>query len=403
MSDATPDETEAAARAVLDEIAALQQRLRALEVGSRRRTTRRRRRVVTIASLSHARDRAVRCHVSWAATAPGPYHFGNLSVSGSIAKVDVVDKLGTRVGVQTLSGYAPDPTTASTTVAPTTAAPRTTTTRTTAPPTTTTRTTAPLTTTTRTTAAPVTTTTRTTVPTGTKPLGVAGSWTLRFSDEFSGSALDTSKWATTSLAESDGHQGNPNNQQLEWNQGSNCSVGNGALTITAKPDNITSASGHHYNWSSCLITSAPSYSFTYGYVEERAQFPVKKGFWPGFWTFGALGTNVGAQETDVYEYFSDNHTRLYLISHATGGGSCIMSLPFDPAAGMHTYGADIQASGTTWYVDGVKACTAPGHPTQPANIISNMFVYSGNGNGNLQPVAGTVERKTVDYIRAWQH
>ena len=70
---------------------------------------------------------------------------------------------------------------------------------------------------------------------------------------------------------------------------------------------------------------------------------------------------------------------------------------------MHTYGADIQATGTTWYVDGVKVCTAPGHPTGPANIISDMFVYSGNGKPNLQPLPGPVEHKTVDYIRAWQH
>ncbi len=240
-------------------------------------------------------------------------------------------------------------------------------------------------------------------PASPAPVGVPGTWSLKFADEFSGSALDTTKWATTSIAESDGHQGNPGNQQLEWNQAQNCTVGSGALTMTAKPDNITSPSGKHYNWSSCLITSAPRYAFQYGYIEERAKFPAQKGFWPGFWTFGVPPNSPGAQETDVYEWFSDNHSRLYLDAKTAGGTGCIITLSFDPSVAMHTYGANIQATGTTWYVDGVQVCTSPGHATGPANIISNMFVYSGNGKLSLQPAPGSVEHKTIDYIRAWQH
>ena len=232
---------------------------------------------------------------------------------------------------------------------------------------------------------------------GTNPLGAPGSWSLAFSDEFSGSALDTGKWATKSSAEGDGGQGNTGNQQLEWNQPSNCSVSGGALTMTAKPDSITSPSGHHYDWSSCLLSSTPSYAFRYGYIKERAQFPTQKGFWPAFWTWQAPSVNQWV-ETDAYEYYSDNHTRLYLTQHSGSGGGCNITLPFDPTTGMHVYGTDIEPTGTDWYVDGVHVCHTGSTSAGMTNIIDDMFVYS-----VIPPAPGTVAHKTIDYIRAWQH
>ena len=246
-------------------------------------------------------------------------------------------------------------------------------------------------------AAPVTTTTTTAPAVSSVPLGVAGSWRLLFADEFSGSAVDTSKWAFTSSAEADNGQGNKGNQQLEWNQAANCSVGNGALTITAKPDSITSPSGVHYDWSSCLITSSPSYAFQYGYIEERAKFPAQAGFWPGFWTWQVPGLNQWV-ETDAYEYYSDNPSRLYLTQHSGSGGQCVVNPGFDPSGGFHTYGVDVEPTGTTWYLDGKAVCSVAGTAGGMSNIITNMFVYS-----QLPPAPGTVAQKQVDYIRAWQH
>lgn len=228
------------------------------------------------------------------------------------------------------------------------------------------------------------------------PVGASGTWKLKFADEFNGSALDMSKWATKSSAESDNGQGNKGNQQLEWNQASNCSVSGGLLTITAKPDSITSPSGQHYDWSSCLITSSPLYAFRYGYIEERAKFPAQTGFWPGFWTWQAPGVNQWI-ETDAYEYYSDNRTRLYQTQHSGTGGGCTPTLPFDPSAGFHTYGVAIESTGTTWYVDGQRTCKVSATSSGMTNILSNMFVYS-----QIPPAAGTVATKQVDYIRAWQ-
>jgi beta-glucanase (GH16 family) len=222
-----------------------------------------------------------------------------------------------------------------------------------------------------------------------------GLWTSTFADEFSGTTLDPSKWATKSFAESDGQQGNAGNKQLEWNQPQNCSVANGTLTITAKPDNITSPSGHHYDWSSCLVTSTPSYSFQYGFMEERAQLPSLGGMWAALWTWQIPGLAKHI-ETDAFEFYSNNHNNLDLTQHTKTFGVCHYAPPFDPTTGFHTYGVDIEPTGTTWYVDGTSICTVPGTSTGLANIIADLFV-----SADRPPVAGTVEHKHIDYIRAW--
>ncbi|MBE1565280.1 beta-glucanase (GH16 family) [Nonomuraea africana] len=236
-----------------------------------------------------------------------------------------------------------------------------------------------------------------------EPVGPGGRWTLTFQDEFDGSAVDGSKWQFRSTAESDWSDkpygtGNPNSKQLEFDQPGNCSVAGGALTITARPDSVRSESGHRYRWSSCLITSSgpQGYAFRYGYVEIRATLPSPRGFWPSFWTWQASGQRQQT-ETDVFEYFSDNHRHLYLSWHWDGDKGCTHKPDFDPSAGMHVYGADIGESGTDFYIDGVKACHAAGSPPSVVNLVVSNFVYA-----EVPPAPESVGHMTVDYVRAWQ-
>jgi beta-glucanase (GH16 family) len=229
-----------------------------------------------------------------------------------------------------------------------------------------------------------------------KPLGVPGNWTYTFGDDFTGPVAWGTRWADSSSAEADNGHGNKGNQQLEWNRKANCSTANGVLSLTAKPDNITSPSGQHYNWSSCLLTSSPSYAFRYGYIEIRAQLPSPKGFWPAFWTWQADGNNRWT-ETDVFEFYSDNHSRLYLSQHSGAGGGTVYTMPFDPTTGFHTYGADIAPDGTRFYVDGQLVHTAAGTSTGLTNIIVDNFVYS-----KIPPAPGTTGVLKVDHVRAWQ-
>jgi len=229
------------------------------------------------------------------------------------------------------------------------------------------------------------------------PTGQEGGWEMAFSDEFDGSALDTSRWDDHSSAEPDEGRGNLGNQQLEWNQSANCQVGAGALVMTAKREPVTSSGGTRYGWTSCLITTAHSYTFEYGYLEERAILPGPRGFWPAFWTWQAKGVEQHT-ETDVYEYYSDNRERLYVTQYSGNGGRCEWHPPFDPAQDWHVYGVAIEPSGTTWYVDGAQICHTGATSDGPTSIISNLAVYS-----KIPPAGSTNEAtKRVDYIRAWK-
>jgi beta-glucanase (GH16 family) len=230
-----------------------------------------------------------------------------------------------------------------------------------------------------------------------RPVGQQGDWKLAFSDEFQGTSLDRSKWADRSSAEADDGHGNPDNEQLEWNQAGNCAVSGGELVMTAKRQDFTAPSGAHYDWTSCLLSTEPSYAFQYGYVEERAVLPAQKGFWPAFWTWQAADARSPV-ETDVYEFYSSNRHELRLTQHSGRSGSCRWQPSFDPAAGWHTYAASIEPSGTVWYVDGAEVCRTGATSDGSANIISNLAVHAPE-----PPAAGTTTAvKRVDYIRAWQ-
>jgi beta-glucanase (GH16 family) len=229
------------------------------------------------------------------------------------------------------------------------------------------------------------------------PVGQSDGWELMFSDEFDGTALDRKRWADHSSAEPDMGRGNPGNQQLEWNQEANCTVRDDELLMTAKREGFTSPSGNRYDWTSCLITTTPSYDFQYGYIEERSILPAARGFWPAFWTWQARGVDQHT-ETDVYEFYSDNHRRLYGTQYSGQRARCDISPPFDPTAQWHVYGVAIEPSGTTWYVDGKQVCTSAATSDGSTNIISNLAVYS-----KIPPDASTSSAtKHVDYIRAWQ-
>lgn len=254
-----------------------------------------------------------------------------------------------------------------------------------------------------TTAAPTTTTvpstTTTARPTGTGPVGVSGTWISTFGDEFNGTSLDRTKWNTFGSWETlDGGRWNPGNGELDYKtDGQNMSFANGVATFQSRRE--TSAEPNA-QWTGAQLGSKQA--FTYGYIETRAQFSPTTGIQPALWTWGAPGTNASAQETDGYEFYGDNHTWLYLNSHATGGGGCTIHLAFDPTVGMHIYGTDIESTGTDWYVDGVHVCHAPGHPTQPWNIVDYSVVLASSRAPTVSP-STTHAEYFADYVRAWSH
>jgi beta-glucanase (GH16 family) len=218
-----------------------------------------------------------------------------------------------------------------------------------------------------------------------------------FADEFAGGALDTAKWADQSTAESDDGHGNLPNRQLEWNQAGNCVVTGGQLAMTARRAAFVARSGARYAWTSCLLSTTSSFAFRYGFIEERAILPWQAGFWPAFWTWQPPGIDRQI-ETDVYELHTRDPRELLLTQHSGSGGGCQWRPGFDPTTGWHTYGAAIEPTGTTWYVDGTPVCRTAATSDGAATLVTNLAV-----DGNAPPARSTrTAVKLVDYVRAWQ-
>ncbi|SFQ53740.1 Glycosyl hydrolases family 16 [Amycolatopsis arida] len=226
------------------------------------------------------------------------------------------------------------------------------------------------------------------------PSGAPGaSWPVTFADEFTGDRVDRTKWTIYSDAEADRCLGNKGNQQLEWHTWDALAVGGGVLTMTARRNNPEPG----YEWSGPLITTGqacgrePERSFRVrpgDYVETRLWLPDARGFWPSTWTWNGDGSN----EQDTYEFYSDNHHRLYFTNHYRGRTGCAYDAPVDLTKDWHTIGEQLGPDETIWYLDGREVCRGGPYAGEGA-LLLDMFVYA-----RIPPTV-TEESMRVDYVR----
>lgn len=228
-----------------------------------------------------------------------------------------------------------------------------------------------------------------------QPVGVSGTWSLKFSDEFNGSRLDTSKWRPNWLGGSDSTVTKPvNTAEVSCYDPKQVGMGNSVLTLAAEARPCLASNGTTYNYASGMIQSYGHYQFTYGYLEARmwlqsdaAGTPLD---WPAFWSNGT-GTWPTTGEIDVMEVLG---THLCYHFHYSGGapGSCpTVATP----GGWHTFGANWQPGSITFYYDGrqVGQITA-GVTSAPMYLIAQLAI-----SGSRVSVPAKTQ---VDYIRVWQ-
>lgn len=115
-----------------------------------------------------------------------------------------------------------------------------------------------------------------------------GGWILVWSDEFNGTALDTSVWNYDI-----GNNGNGNigwgNSEAEYytDRPQNVRVENGKLVITALQESYGGQ-----NYTSGRINTKGKYSFKYGKIVARIKLPYAQGMWPAFWMLGNSYANT---------------------------------------------------------------------------------------------------------------
>ncbi len=131
-----------------------------------------------------------------------------------------------------------------------------------------------------------------------------GRYRLVWNDEFTGNALDTSKWTYRTETAANG--------QRYTDSTRNTYVSGGTLKQVVQRD--FDDEGNPLYTCSQLDTSK-AMSFVYGYAEIRVKLPVGRGVWPAFWgNYSKLSTNA-FQEIDIFEQFSGNDRRIAFNLH----------------------------------------------------------------------------------------
>lgn len=120
----------------------------------------------------------------------------------------------------------------------------------------------------------------------------AGSWTLKWRDEFNGTSINTSKWGYGQLPWGGYHH---NGQYGSYVTAADSYVSAGQLVLRCRYDANWGFGG--YQWSQGFVWSKQW--FNYGYFEIRAKYPKGKGVWPAFWML----SGGWPPEIDIAEYF----------------------------------------------------------------------------------------------------
>lgn len=235
-------------------------------------------------------------------------------------------------------------------------------------------------------------------PVGLQPLGVPGSWTLDFQDEFNGSSIDQSVWQILDPALPWNAMGTFANTgdfgNVTWRQ-QNLSVGNSILTCT-----LDTAASVQYGGGIVSLGAQK-----YGYFESRLQFI--SGF-PAWWVVNhRIGTDptpqdpaVSGTEMDIAEstpFFGTPQTVQNAV-HWNGYGAGAQSSLHNTSVtdgGWHTFGMWWTSTFTKFYTDGVLDRTFTTAVSQ--DQVSEYMVL----NNAYWPGGQTAGTANFDYVRHW--
>lgn len=253
---------------------------------------------------------------------------------------------------------------------------------------------------------PIPTQTPTLIPGQPLPNGnLARNWVLKFSDEFDGTTLDTTKWDTCynwgCLIDS--------NNEMECYMPENVIVGEGMVRLMAEKRQVTCLNHSQQvtqGYASGMIQSNGHFDFSYGFVEARTRGTQGKGLWPALWT---IPSDLSwPPEIDILEIIGHGPTVAHLTYHYTFGGvETGMGESYDGpdfSADWHTFGVYWQPDAIRWYIDGVERF----HFTETKYITGvKMYVIANlavGGNWPGAPSDSTVFPNyfDVDYYRVWQ-
>jgi len=231
---------------------------------------------------------------------------------------------------------------------------------------------------------------------------------LVFSDEFTGSSLDSARWNAV-----DQHRSPGNNGVDYWYKSDNVSVGGDRLDL-----GISQLGADAYGGS--RIDSQSKFSFTFGTIEVRALVPPTVGHLGAIWLQAVNGLTPGGAvdgtardgaEVDIIESFSPADEYGITIHWDGYGADHQQSNEVVNAPGLHqknrfhVYTTEWTSTRLDFFYDGtlVRSITDPDLISQVPEfpILSNEVI--GYAKGDIHDATfGPESSMYVDYVRIWQ-
>jgi beta-glucanase (GH16 family) len=246
------------------------------------------------------------------------------------------------------------------------------------------------------------------------PKAGGGQWQCTLSQEFNGTALDTSVWSVQTTATSGFHSGT----ECFMDDPDNVSVSAGTLKLTAQREANWFSCAKPRNpyttrWSSGMVMTYGKWSQTYGRFEIRAKMPTGKsrGLQTALWMWPVdpfkHGPWPASGEIDIAEWYSNRPGYVVPYIHYLAGeaqGATETGCAVDRVEDWHTYALEWSPQTLTILYDGVRclSITPPLHPfhqpftialTQALGVKNNVF------DAATTPIPATTE---IDYVRAWR-
>ncbi len=232
-----------------------------------------------------------------------------------------------------------------------------------------------------------------TADTAITPFGnVVQNYTLAWSDEFNGTALDATSWDYRT-----------DSKMWSTQQPQNVSVAGGNLVIDLKKEQAEKK-----NYTGGGVISKKQFEF--GYFEARFKVPPGSGWHTSFWTMPYNASNTkpqGTAENDICEQDSV-HTTKYSAgviawgNHNKGVGRKYVKTP-DLSADFHVWGCELTPTTVKYFFDGKLTHQADVSKVKigPANIWLTCIASNLGGTYSVDgsKLPATAE---FDYVRYFQ-
>jgi beta-glucanase (GH16 family) len=247
-------------------------------------------------------------------------------------------------------------------------------------------------------------------------------WRCTFDDEFSGTALDSSKW----LAQLTSNSGYTSGGECYTGSTNNVAVSGGLLNLTvrreAAPFTCVDPFGNYTTqYTGAMVTTDYKFSQTYGLFEVRAKLPAAtvKGLQESFWLWPVDATKFGAVwpasgEIDFAEMYSlyPNLDVPFIHYNAASPDPnvTVYNCTIADQTQFHTYGLEWTSSSISILLDGKTCLTDTWHPAgplvQPApfnqpfflNLTQALGITTNAFTPGTTPLPGTTQ---VDWVRIW--